>query len=280
MSEGIKKILKDPMDKISAFVKDVVASIPVIPGIGNKTTNKDVKINNPDDKKDIDKVDNVNQVATQSPEFSLTRLDIDAQKSVQTPRSSRSSRHSQSQSTQPSRRAQRRANSAYTAQNLSEEQLQHSLQMSSMQDEDTDPIQTTGQRRVFGSQQIQHTRQIEEVPLHDSPSESTTQVSEKELDQLLRDVRDIKDMSVDMADMLGTQKVNLDKIEQNIDSTDANLKYSDRELQQAIKYKKDGMNNVLGATTGAIAGSFFGPIGAVGGAIVGLSSTALYNHVR
>lgn len=224
MTDKIKKIIKEPMDKLSVFIKNIGSSFPYVFTPSNRTIDEAV----------CDDVPDTNKIETNS--LSTTK----SNKSVRV-----------------------------------------NLMGDSSDDKGNFPhiIGTQGTLktgRIFGrEQQIE----IEEVQLHDS-SIGTIQVSDKEFDQLLRDVQDIKEMSIDMADILGDQQTNIDKIEENIDNADTHLKQSNKELQQALKYKKDGIHNVLGVTAGAIAGSFLGPIGAAGGALVGLSSTALYNHIR
>lgn len=136
-----------------------------------------------------------------------------------------------------------------------------------------------GRYAVSVSERVGDEKQIEEISLFDN-HDKITQVSEKDLNQLLRDVKDIKEMCSDMTDLLETHVKSLDHIEQNIDSTFTNIVSSDQKIHKAIKYKRNGMINVLGVTTGALSGSFFGPIGAVSGALVGLGSTIIYNHVR
>lgn len=103
---------------------------------------------------------------------------------------------------------------------------------------------------------------------------------EQELEQVLQTVQDIKDISLDMAELLTLQDHQFDTLESNIDNTEQTMKEADKEINKAIKYKKDGRNNVIGVTTGAIAGSFFGPIGAASGAAIGLVGTSVYNFLR
>lgn len=103
---------------------------------------------------------------------------------------------------------------------------------------------------------------------------------EQELEQVLQTVQDIKDISLDMAELLTVQDYQFDTLESNIDNTEQTMKDADKEINKSIKYKKDGRNNVIGVTTGAIAGSFFGPIGVASGAAIGFVGTSVYNFLR
>lgn len=156
-------------------------------------------------------------------------------------------------------------------------------------------------RKVIGTRLVDHTKTQEQTveSKRNNDSESalgTTPVStdqvqaveivyndreqEQELEQVLQTVQDIKDIGLDMAELLTLQDHQFDTLESNIDNTEQTIKEADKEINKAIKYKKDGRNNVIGVTTGAIAGSFFGPIGAASGAAIGLVGTSVYNFLR
>lgn len=106
------------------------------------------------------------------------------------------------------------------------------------------------------------------------------QEQDEQLDNILKDVKEIKEISIDMSDILLKQDNSLNTIELNTDNTNNNMKKADNEINKAIKYKKDGQINVVGVTTGAIVGSFFGPIGATVGAGIGLIGSATVNLIR
>lgn len=99
------------------------------------------------------------------------------------------------------------------------------------------------------------------------------------IDKILEDVIVIKDISIHMGELLERQDKDIDLITNNIDKAQNEIKQADKEIDQALKYKKDGRNNVIAVTTGAIAGSFLGPLGAVGGAIICLSASVVCNKV-
>lgn len=99
---------------------------------------------------------------------------------------------------------------------------------------------------------------------------------ELELSRVLDDVRDIKEISLNMSHMLIEQGENLDTVENNLDKADNSMKKADKEIDKASKYKKDGRVRLVGGTTGAIAGSFFGPIGSLIGAGIGVVGTSIY----
>lgn len=99
----------------------------------------------------------------------------------------------------------------------------------------------------------------------------------QELDELLKDLNEIKNISTDMNRLLSDQTDKLDTIEDNVEATTHNIKVSDIELKKAIKYKKDAQLNMITTTSGAIAGSFFGPVGSIAGAGIGLVVSTVYN---
>ncbi|VBB17642.1 putative T-snare protein [Yasminevirus sp. GU-2018] len=108
----------------------------------------------------------------------------------------------------------------------------------------------------------------------------TTTVPTQELDDLIRDVRDVKEMSREIGKMLDVQQESIEKIEVNTEKTTDNLVKSEKELNMALKYKNDGIINVVGATGGALIGSIFGPPGALVGAVGGLATSLVINIVR
>jgi tetrahydromethanopterin S-methyltransferase subunit B len=112
------------------------------------------------------------------------------------------------------------------------------------------------------------------------PDEDAILVSNVELDALLQDVRDIKEINIAIGEMLDTQDEHIEKIDSNIESTMNNLNKSEKELNTALKYKRDGIVNVVGTASGAVVGSVFGPIGSIIGAAVGLGSAVVINIVR
>lgn len=109
---------------------------------------------------------------------------------------------------------------------------------------------------------------------------NVTYVTNRELDSLLSDVKDLKYIQQDMAMILDNQSLKLEQIDKSVDNTVHNIKRGNKELDKALKYKNDGIINVVGVTTGALCGSFFGPPGAVVGAGVGLVATITINAIR
>lgn len=110
--------------------------------------------------------------------------------------------------------------------------------------------------------------------------DDVTFVSKNDLDCILQDLNDIKEISAEMGSMLNVQSESIQKIEHNIDETSDNLMKSEKELDKAKRYKVNGIVNLVGGAGGAITGSIFGPIGSVIGAGIGLGSAIVFNFIR
>jgi hypothetical protein len=124
---------------------------------------------------------------------------------------------------------------------------------------------------------------IEEIKMNESDrylESNVTMVPNEQLDQLLQDVTDIKEISMDMASMLDVQNKNLQKIDDNTTSASIYIDEGSKELEKASKYRNDGVINVASVSSGAIVGSLFGPLGAAVGAFVGLISSTAINNLR
>jgi hypothetical protein len=104
-----------------------------------------------------------------------------------------------------------------------------------------------------------------------------SEIKDEQLDQILKDICEIKEISKDMGELLTEQNESLNKIEKNIDKAEINIVKSDKELNKAAKYKNDDIINVLSVTTGSVIGSIFGPPGALAGA--GLATSLSINFV-
>lgn len=108
-----------------------------------------------------------------------------------------------------------------------------------------------------------------------------TLVSKCDLDFLAQNVQDLKELSVEMGNMLNSQSEVIEHIEKNVDITTDNLIKSEKELDKALemKYKIGGIIDttiVTGSSiTGAVTGSIFGPLGSAIGAGIGLGSGVL-----
>ena len=103
-----------------------------------------------------------------------------------------------------------------------------------------------------------------------------TFTTDNKLDKILDDINSIKEITIDMGHLLHQQNEKLVVLDENISNTDRNVQKANRELSKALKYKKGG--RIVTATTaiGAMGGAFFGPIGAVSGAGIGLVGGSLY----
>lgn len=122
---------------------------------------------------------------------------------------------------------------------------------------------------------------IEEIKVSESETYlDSTIVPNKQLDQLLQDVTNIKEISMDMAGMLDVQNKKLQKIDDHTTSASIHIEEGSKELDKATKYRNDGVINMAGVTGGAIVGSLFGPIGAATGALVGFVSSVAVNKLR
>lgn len=138
--------------------------------------------------------------------------------------------------------------------------------------EDNIDEKSKNKKRVWGEM-----ISIEEVK---EDFEHHTLVSNEDLDELISNLKDLKEMSKTIHDMITEQDEGITTIEKNVESAESNLIKSEKELNIALKYKKDGIVNVVGVAGGAVAGSFFGPIGALAGAGVGLLTTLSVNVIR
>jgi len=111
-------------------------------------------------------------------------------------------------------------------------------------------------------------------------NDNVTIVPNEQLDQLLQDITDIKEMSKDMSGILDGQNISLQKIEENVDNAIVHLDEGSKNLDQALKNRNDGFINVAGVGGGALIGSIFGPVGAATGMAIGLISSLTINKVR
>jgi hypothetical protein len=111
-------------------------------------------------------------------------------------------------------------------------------------------------------------------------NETDDKYIEQQLDQILKDLVAIKNISRDMAMILDVQSTQLSAIESNVENTHHTIHAADLEIKKAIQYKNNAQHHMIGMTTGAITGSFFGPVGAIIGAGIGLSSSTLYNLIK
>lgn len=133
------------------------------------------------------------------------------------------------------------------------------------------------------SNQTQSQNQIleQDKPIYDDDlNVSVVLVANRELDSILQNIDDIKEINEAIGNMLDNQTDTIKKIDNNVDETDNNIIKSEKELKLAMRYKNDGIINVVGVTGGALTGSIFGPAGAVVGATIGLSSALIINVVR
>lgn len=121
----------------------------------------------------------------------------------------------------------------------------------------------------------------QDKPIYDDDlNVSVVLVANRELDSILQNIDDIKEINEAIGNMLDNQTDTIKKIDNNVDETDNNIIKSEKELKLAMRYKNDGIINVVGVTSGALTGSIFGPVGAVVGATIGLSSALIINVVR
>lgn len=95
------------------------------------------------------------------------------------------------------------------------------------------------------------------------------EIEEEELNRLARDMSEIKEITMTLSTMIGEQNEQLDKVEENIEESTVTVVKAGGEVEKALKNKKSGYKMGFGATSGAVVGSFFGPLGALTGAGVG-----------
>lgn len=100
---------------------------------------------------------------------------------------------------------------------------------------------------------------------------------ESEFDNLLSDVKCIKEIAQDILKLVEEQNCIINSIDDNINNIDMNVKSSNNEIKTALRVNNNNSINTIGATTGAIIGSFFGPVGAMSGATIGFMATSIYN---
>lgn len=98
------------------------------------------------------------------------------------------------------------------------------------------------------------------------------------LDDILDNVKHMKNIEEKITDLLITQDNGLSVIEDNIISPHQDIIQTNREVNKAYNKKHVNMVRMGGITTGAVIGSVFGPLGAGIGAGIGLLSTTIITH--
>jgi methyl-accepting chemotaxis protein len=103
--------------------------------------------------------------------------------------------------------------------------------------------------------------------------DKVTDEKNEQINQISRDVSDIKEITLSIHKMLETQGEQLNTIESQVDNANDNLKKADQHLTEAIGYNS-GPNIKKRTTGGSIGGLGIGfilggPVGAAIGAVVG-----------
>jgi outer membrane lipoprotein SlyB len=109
-------------------------------------------------------------------------------------------------------------------------------------------------------------KNIDEIIYEDTITRSN------KIEQILKDCKDLNDMSNEIALLTQSQQYNIDNIETLVECSSLNIKESSNNIKTAAKIKNK-MNVFYGvgicSTIGVGIGSLLGPLGMIGGASIG-----------
>ena len=96
-------------------------------------------------------------------------------------------------------------------------------------------------------------------------------VSDKKenMNKIIEDLNEIKNLSIEVSTLIEKQNESLEHIEDHIDTSNNNINKANKELKVAKEYSDNNKTIYIGAMTGTITGSIFGPVGALSGTLIG-----------
>jgi len=89
------------------------------------------------------------------------------------------------------------------------------------------------------------------------------------MNKIIEDLNEIKNLSIEVASLIDKQNESLEHIEDHVDRTNNNINKANKELEIAKDYNNNNKMIYIGAMTGTITGSIFGPVGALSGTLIG-----------
>jgi t-SNARE complex subunit (syntaxin) len=89
------------------------------------------------------------------------------------------------------------------------------------------------------------------------PEEDEIVCSKDEMDQIYRDVTEIKEITLELGRVIAIQNEQFDRVATNIDTTEIRMEKAGKELDKALSYQKSNVKrkiavSAIGATAGAV----------------------------